>query len=335
MKSLNENYVSIHGNTHETFADLMFLALIVLVLFVMALAIEVSQRVRAELAVEVPEPVPVVDAQELSAMTKEEVAELSKQLHEKQVEITQLRQKLESNLDLVESQKQTMQNQIAALNGEQRFTGAREPASLAIAYDYLNDKFYFISARESEHADRMNSGETIIEYSARKTQELVAIALKARKQRGFSQEEAKSIYQAFSTYQEVEPNVDSYQIVESVVGISYNVALCGYIAGDTEMSDATESIVDAKLLDVYQQKGVASSEMYPKVKFEIDESNRTISVNGVQLSARDAKEILLSLVGRGAMLDLEGLSGGTPSWLQEEVLTPAGYISKIPKLPSS
>ena len=49
MKSLSDQYTSTHGESSDTFADLMFCALVVLVLFVLALAIEISQRVRAEL----------------------------------------------------------------------------------------------------------------------------------------------------------------------------------------------------------------------------------------------------------------------------------------------
>lgn len=46
------------------------------------------------------------------------------------------------------------------------------------------------------------------------------------------------------------------------------------------------------------------------------------------------RDILLSLSGRGAMLDLEGYDGRPPEWLVEEVLTPTGYVGKTPKLPA-
>ena len=335
MKSLNENYVSTHGNTHETFADLMFLSLVVLVLFVMALAIEVHQRVRSDMAVIEPDSVLVVEEKELSEMTKKEVAELSENLRKQAYEIKSLRKRLDKNIELVDLQKRKVQNQMAALNGEQRFTGAREPASLMMAYNYNNRKFYFISARKFGHAEHKLSGESAFVFLTRQKNELVALALEARRQRGFTLHEAKAIYRAFSSYKEVVPRGSSYKIIDSVVGISYSTLLSAYIAGDTEISAAKESLVVLKLLKVYKEKGQDSDKMYPIVRLKIDESDRRIIVNGVRLSSRDAKEILLSIQGRGAMLDLEGFSGKSPTWLQEKVLIPAGYISKTPKLPGN
>ncbi len=334
MKSLNDGYVANHGNSSETFADLMFCALVVLVLFVLALAIEVSERVRAELQAEEPAPVEVVEEVELVEMTKEEVAELSRSLQEQASEINALREKLAESINEISQQEKAIASKVAALAGEQRFTGAREPASLNMAYDYSEDRYLFIPARASNHADRRLSGESNVTYASRKTKELVAIALQARMQRQFTLDEATAIYEAFSQYQEVEPTEDSYRIISSDVGITYHVTLCGYIAGDTDISDAASQLVVAKLLQVYQSKGLSRDEMYPMVTLNVDEQSRTIDINGVELTASDLKEILLSIEGRGAMLDLEGLSGSPPKWLAEGALTPAGYISKIPKAPS-
>ena len=332
MKSLNDNYTTTGGSSHETFSDLMFCALIVLVLFIMALAIEVSTRVKAELGKPV-KPIPEVKAVELSTMTKEEVAELSKKLQVQQKQVSQLREKLKNSTAKIDVQKAKVSNQLAAMSGDQRFTGAREPASLTMAYDYSERKFHFISARESAHAQKRNSGETSLAYGVRKTREYVAIALKTRKQRGYSMEEAMAIYQAFSTYKEVEPSLNSYRVMDSVVGISYTSSLSGYIAGDKDLANGVEDLIVSKLLAVYAVKGHKSDEMYPKVTLKVDLSKRKVSINGVVLSAQDAKEILLSLDGRGAMIDLEGLAGKPPEWLTEGVLIPAGYISKTPKLP--
>ncbi len=336
MKSLNDNYVSTHGSTHETFTDLMFCALVVLVLFVLALAIEVSQRVRSskkEVEAVATTPIPVLEEQELSELTKEEVAQLSKKMQEQQLEIVQLKISLQQRVAEIESQEQQVQAQLSALNGEQRFTGAREPASLRMAYDYRDEKFYFVSSRESEHADSQNSGESFLEYSNRKTKEFVAIALKARKQRGFSLEEAKAIYRAFSTYKEVEPSDSGYEIVDSELGISYHTHLSGYIVGETEMSSSAVDLVEMMLLQVYREESPPSDEMYPRVTLVVDAAMRTVKVNGIEMDAKSIKEILLSIGGRGAMLDLEGISGAAPDWFREDVLIPAGYISKVPKLP--
>ena len=332
MKSLNDNYVS-GGSSHETFSDLMFCALIVLVLFIMALAIEVSTRVKADLVPPVAEVVPEVNEEALSTMTKEEVAELSEKLQKQEQEMNVLREKIEDSAAAMASQKNHVSNQLAAMQGEQRFTGAREPATLAMAYDYDDRRYYFISSRESNHAQDRRSGETSSEFSLRQTKELVAIALKARKQRGYTQAEATKIYQAFSTYKEVEPSLRSYKIVDSVVGINYITALSGYIAGDTTVGDIKERLVVAKLLAIYAERGEKSDRMYPSVVLKVNLKKRKIDFNGVLLSPQDAKEILLSLSGRGAMIDLEGLEGKPPSWLTEKVLIPAGYISKTPKLP--
>jgi hypothetical protein len=310
----------------------MFCALVVLVLFVMALAIEVSDRVRAELAP--TDPIEVVNEAELSQLTKAEVAELSRELQERQAETERLKSRLGQMVDDVEMQKRDVEAKVAALSGEQRFTGAREPASLNMAYDYKSRRFYFVPARDSTHATRRTSGETSFSFAIRNAKELVEIALNSRKQRGFTLDETIAIYSGFSQYKEVEPSTQSYSIVDSTVGITYNTALCGYIAGDQKISDYNANNAINKLLEVYGHKGPASDEMYPSCLFEVDVAGRTITLNGVQLSPRDAKEILLSFGGRGAMIDLEGFVGPAPDWLREQVLIPAGYISKTPKLPA-
>ena len=330
MKSLNDNYASSRGNSHETFSDLMFCALIVLVLFIMALAIEVSTRVKAELG-EPVKPVPVV---ELSTMTKEEVAELSEKLQRQQREADQLRDKLKASEAKIETQQDKVSNQLAAMSGEQRFTGAREQTSLSMAYNYREEEFHFVSAREIGHASLQTSGETQSEFVLRAKTEVAAIARKARKQRGYSMWEAKAIYKAFSTYKEVEPSLNSYRIIDSDVGINHSPLLSGYIAGDLDLSDSLKTYIEEQLVVVFKNKGEKSDKMYPLVALEVDLEKKKIVINGVSLSPRDTKEILLSLTGRGAMIDLEGLSGKPPKWLTEDVLIPAGYISKTPKIPS-
>jgi hypothetical protein len=51
------------------------------------------------------------------------------------------------------------------------------------------------------------------------------------------------------------------------------------------------------------------------------------------LSPADLRDLLLAVSGRGIILDFEGYTGAPPKWLHDEVLMPAGYISKTPKLP--
>ena len=334
MKSLNDNYASGASSSHETFSDLMFCALIVLVLFIMALAIEVSTRVKASITNKVVE-VDKVEEVDLVTMTKEEVAKLSEKLQKQQKEMDSLKTQLAKNATAIKSERDQVKNKMAALDGEQRFTGAREPAELNIAYDYAKNEFHFVSAREINHAFANLSGESSLERLLRKKKEMVAIALKARKQRGYTKEETDAIYEAFSVYKEVEPSFASYKIIDSTVGVSYSTLLSAYIAGDTEISDTMDQLVINRIVSVYSNKGESSELMYPRVVLKVDEFSKTITINKVKLSLRDTKEILLSLQGRGAIIDIEGISGPAPDWLREKVLIPAGYISKTPKLPDN
>ena len=66
----------------------------------------------------------------------------------------------------------------------------------------------------------------------------------------------------------------------------------------------------------------------------INNSNHTIEINSVVLKPQDFLGILMSVSGRGLLLDFEGYTGTVPKWLYDEVLMPAGYFSKMPKLPS-
>jgi hypothetical protein len=316
VKSLNDRYVQSHSNTHETFADLIFCALIVLVLFVMMLAVEVSQRVRSSIPA-IPE-VPAVE--DVEAMSAEEVAELSKQLKQQESELDKLREQ--------------MVKQSAALSGEQRFTGAREPASFSIAYDYQDEKFYFVAAKDVEHADRAQSGESPFEFLVRKRTELRLIAARAlRSQRGYTKEEATQLYSAFSKYRQINPDEDGFSVSEEQVGISYHTQLCAMVAGEDSISDVQEARVVREILEVYQQPGPTLENMYPVVQVTVNEENQTVEVNGVVLLPVQLRDLLLSLGGRGAMIDLLGMNGSAPGWLREQVLVPAGYIGNVPKLP--
>ncbi len=331
MKSLSDQYTSTHGESSDTFADLMFCALVVLVLFVLALAIEISQRVRAELVQ--TDPIEVVEAETVAAMTPEEIEALTKELQDRNHEIDTLKGKLQARVEQIEQQETQVANQMAAMSGEQRFTGARQPASLSIAYDYHEKEFFFVSSRKVDSADRRNSGEGAVEYITRKKTELAQIAVAAADQRGFSLSEAKALYSAFSTYEEVLPDGDSYKIKQSNMGVFYHVLLCAYIAGDNDSGELEEQLVTSALSSVWNQRSPKGDDMYPKVTLEVDAKRREIVVNGVTLSPRDLREILLSVDGRGCMLDLVGFTGSPPDWLREEVLVPAGYISGVPKLP--
>lgn len=316
MKSLNDRYEESQSSVHETFADLIFCALVVLVLFVMTLAVEVSQRVRAKIS-QVPE-VPVVE--EIEQMSPEEVKELSKELQQQQEELKSLRKQ--------------MVKQSAALSGEQRFTGAREPASLAIAYNYRTKLFYFVPAKDVEHADRSQSGESAFEFLARKRSELRVIANRAKRiQRGYTMEEAARIYSAFSTYRQINPTETSYTVSEEKLGINYHTVLCALIAGDETTPEGAEEVVVDAILNVYARTGRQNEKMYPVLEVSINSAGRTTEVNGLKLAPLELRNLLLALSGRGAMIDLIGIEAKPPTWLKEKVLTPAGYVGGIPKLP--
>lgn len=305
----------------ETFGDLVFCALIVLVLFVLALSIEVSQRVRAASV-----PVEVVKPEEVATLSPEEIAELSRQLQEQNAVIGKLR-------NSIEEQRSLVSRQVAALAGEQRFTGAREPADLHLGVDYVRDRFYFVPSRDIEHADKRRSGESDIEYAVRKRIELTAIARRAKFGRGYTLDEAKAIYGAFTQYTEIIPTNDGYESQQSQVGITYSTWLSDKLSlGFDSGAEDSESLVVAAIFKVYANKGPPEESMYPRVTVEVAEGREAL-VGGVALSARDLRDILISISGRGAMLDLEGIDGPAPEWLREGALTPAGYIGKVPKRP--
>lgn len=115
MKSLNNRYTAVYSNTHETFADIVFCALVVLVLFVMALAIEVSQRVRAKVVpfvdvtttkiVEDKAPPLPLETAESSLRSQFSEAEFNAMLQQTQFRISEIRQQLQSKID---SQKEEL-----------------------------------------------------------------------------------------------------------------------------------------------------------------------------------------------------------------------------------
>jgi hypothetical protein len=356
MKSLRDTYSEAHGSTSETFADLMFCALIILVLFVMALAVEVSLRVRSDALPQITTRAPAeTDAEAKTENKTETVAEmaenaeaaepqsasppaeaeaLTKKLEAKAEQIAQLQAELEKSAEVVEQERKKVANQRAALSGEQRFTGAREPAFLNLGYDYHERRFYFLSVRDKARAETKMATETVEQYDRRKEQQMREIASRARRQRGFTYAEAVAIYQALSTYQQINPDGDSYTVEHVAVGITYNPWQSAYIAGDDTFTDREDEIIKQELTRVYENTGPGGGEMYPRLELEVDDARRRVRVNGVELRARDIREILLAIGGRGAVLDLEGLDGKAPEWLREQVLIPAGYISGLPKMPS-
>ena len=329
MKSLNDRYQAAGNNVHETFADLIFCALVVLVLFVMTLAIEVSQRVKTNLA-EIPD-VPVVSgavptAEQMETLSPEEIEELS-------LEVQQQRSELKSMRDKMAQQVKKMQNQAAALAGEQRFTGATEPAKVLVAYDYKRECFLFVRQKEFKHATTRLSAESIFTYNRRSTRELVELALQTRKQRYFNVTEASRLYAAFSGYKQINPTESSYTISDEELGVTYSPSLSAYIAGDTEISDEDADAVDNAVYRYLNAEKGEAKEMYPSVTVRINPRTQRANINGVELTTKDFKDLLLAVGGRGVMLDFVGYEGKAPDWLKREVLEPAGYIGKLPKLP--
>lgn len=336
MKSLSENYTSSHSNTHETFADLVFCALVVLVLFVVTLAVEVSQRVRAKLA-----ETPVVPTVEIEQLSPEEVKELSERLQKQQAEMEAQKQQLlaqaremEELRAQVASQEAAVSNKMAALSGEQRFTGATEPANLQVAFEYKQDRFLFIRQKEFRHAVTRLSGESDLAHALRSRTEMVELALASRKQRYYTIDETNRIYAAFTTYAQINPTEQSYTVSNEQLGVRFGATLSGYIAGDATLPDYASDEIEDAVNSNFNRTGEKSDAMYPSVIVDVDDANQRVTINGVSLSAKDFKDLLLAIGGRGVMLDFTGYSGAAPTWLVEEVLTPTGYIGKTPKLPS-
>ncbi len=339
MKSLNDRYSETHGNAHETFADLMFCALVLLVLFVMALAVEVSQRVRADMD-EVAEVTKVESVEDIESLSAEEVAALSERLQRQQAELESQRERMlrqqgeirELRADLA-VREQTVQTEMAALRGEQRFTGATEPASLLVAYDYRKDRFVFVRRKEFEHATTRKSGESAVAFSLRSTSELVKLALLSRRQRYYTEEDANRLYEAFTGYRQINPTEDGYSISAERLGVTYAPGLSGFIAGDSELPDDAATEIETVISRGFRRTAGDSDKMYPAATISVDPRTRKVTINGVELMAKDFKDLLLSFGGRGVMLDFEGYEGDAPDWLVEQVLTPTGYVGKTPKLP--
>jgi hypothetical protein len=323
LKSLADNYRESHTSNHETIADLVFNALVVLILFILALSIEVNQRVNAK-ALSVPPPVKEVER--IDSMSPEEVKALANKLRLQQEQIRSLETQLKKN-------KAKVEKQVAALAGEQRFTGAREPAAFSMAYDYRKELYCFAPSKDVDHADRHLSGESLLEYRTRKIRELADIALRLRRSRGFKQDEAIAIYSALSTYNEVVDSGKGYGLQQTDVSLYYHTLLSEYVVGDVDSSDISEVLVTSAIYKMGATTGPKWDGIYPTCKCQVDTRRKTINVNGVELSSEDLLGILLSISGRGVVLDFEGYQGEVPTWLYDEVLVPAGYVSKTPKLP--
>lgn len=339
MKTLSENYASSHSSTHETFADLVFCALVVLVLFVVTLAVEVSHRVRANIVSK--EAIPEVPKVEnIDTMSPDEVKKLVEQLRSQQQELESRRQRMlaqETELQQYRQQLASQESQVAsrmaALNGEQRFTGATEPAQMVLAYDYREAKYLFVRKKEFEHATTRLSGESNLEYNVRSREEMVQLALATRKQRYYTEEEMKRLYSAFTQYRQINATASSYSLSTERIGISYGTLISGYIAGDADLPRSASDLVENAIYTIYQNAGPESEAMYPAVKVKVFPNQQRLEINGVVLTPQDFKDLLLAIGGRGAMLDFEGYSGAAPGWLTDQVLTPTGYIGKTPKLP--
>jgi hypothetical protein len=336
VKSLNDRYAENQANTHETFADLIFCALVVLLLFVLALAVEVSQRVRTKLA-DVPEVEIVEDP---AALTAEEVADLSRKLQQQKAEFEKQRsallrqqEEIAQLRELAQKKEERVDEAMSALRGEQRFTGATEPAVVMVAYDYKQNRFAFVRQKEFEHATTKQSGESPIEFRVRQVSELVDLAILTRNQRLYSRDEANAIYSAFTTYRQIHPTETSYTITDERLGVTYSIGLSGYIAGDEEVPGSGELAIEMAVNTSFGKPRRSSDAMYPSATIRVDVKRQRIVVGGIELSPKDFKDVLLSIGGRGVMLDFEGYSDAAPSWLMKQVLEPTGYIGKTPKLP--
>ncbi|WP_164104418.1 hypothetical protein [Candidatus Laterigemmans baculatus] len=339
MKSLSDHYSSTHSSAHETFADLVFCALVVLVLFVVTLAVEVSQRVRAS-TVTIAEVPGVTVPETVDTLSPEEVQKLAEQLQKQQAEMAAYRQRLESQNQQIQQmrsrlaeQESAVSSKLAALQGEQRFTGATEPAGLQVAFDYDRDRFVFVRQKEFRHATTRQSGESDLAYLVRLKSELADLAMHCRQQRFYTASEINRLYEAFSRYKQINPTTGSYTVTDERIGVTYSVTLSGFIAGDVDVPKYAEAEIERAVNNNLNEAGPVTESMYPAVTVRIDGDARTATINGVTLSATDFRDLLLAIGGRGAMLDFEGYTGAAPDWLVENVLTPTGYIGKTPKLP--
>jgi hypothetical protein len=329
MKSLSDNYISSHGNSHETFTDLVFCTLVVLVLFVLALAVEVSHKHRylSEGA---------LAAEEIDAMTNDEIASLMQELGEQKVRIKEAQASLESSEAKLAEQKAFYDRQMAQLAGQHRFTGSREPATMHLAYDHRFDRFYFLPALKVTNALRSNSEESSWEFDKRKQAEFRTIANAAKSQRSYTLDEARDIYSSFSQYQIVTGVDDSFVSETEQIAITYVLALCSAISGDGQLPPEAAARIQQRMRQVVTRPGKPCDTLYPVCSLSVASnavSKHAIKLSDTELRPVDARTILLALEGRPAIIQVEGLEGPTPNWLVNRVLNPTGHILKSPWLP--
>jgi len=125
----------------------------------------------------------------------------------------------------------------------------------------------------------------------------------------------------------------SYTISNERLGVKFGTTLSGYIAGDASVTEYASEEIATAVNSNLNRTGKESDSMYPSVFVEIGDADHRATINGVRLSLKDVKDLLLAIGGRGVMLDFTGYSGAAPQWLIEQILTPTGYTGKTPKLP--
>ncbi len=91
--------------------------------------------------------------------------------------------------------------------------------------------------------------------------------------------------------------------------------------------------VESAISEVMRVECPESDEMFPGCSLKVDVDAKSIDLNGIALSPENLRGILLSVQGRGMLLNFSGYEGVPPQWLVDDVLLPTGYISKLPKIP--
>ena len=328
MKSLSDNYNSAHGNSHETFTDLVFCTLVVLVLFVLALAIEVGHKHRylTEGA---------LAAEEIHAMSEEEIATLMQELGEKKVEIEETQSELKKTQSELAKKQALYDKKIKQLRGQHRYTGSRQPATMHLAYDYRFDRFYFLPATEVTLSLRSRADESTWDFGQRKRNELRRIAGKAKTHRSYTLAEIQDIFSAFSRYHVVKQAGESFNDETEQIAITYVFEICAAISGDEQLPSAAMTKIQERMRQVVSRPGPGLETMFPVCRATVIDEVESVGLRMSQtvVDPDEARSILLSLEGRPAVLELQGCEGHVPTWLVEKILQPTGHVLRTPWLP--
>ena len=344
MKSLRYTYESNTATSSDTFADLMFCALIVLVLFVLSLSVEVSQRVRGSSNPQIAQQFSAtidklnklnIDLMEESKQLRGAYESLHRDYDDLAATNTLLADKAEAIARdaLVQAQNAEVQNRDLkkmqlSKTASQRVYGSRAIAYIAVAYDHDHDRFYFVSTSRVEELMVGDLNLSAFEKLLLDQQRIDSLVESLKQQRGYSLQEFSKIFLTFSNYLAV--MMDS-TIAEQSIGVQFASTLEEEITSSTITHEQRKAHLESinKLL---KSRRLTGEGMLPRALLRFDNQRRVVSLGDVMMTASEAVDVFRSVGGRGAEIVFDD-NIEIPDWIKDEVLIPSGYIDglSIPK----